>query len=181
MLRTEACRCGVATAAMAKASESVNGPSSDTARCGACGAPLRAFGDCRAVFDELLAREFGDYRYARLHRLTVDTYALQHPEQFMRSAKSFAAHLTGMCAALETEEAAAINRSVQQWLNGVKSLERPLDVPPGKRGTVTVVYAHEAAEPAEYLKRVQEWARSAWAAWASHHDIARRWIALARK
>ena len=167
---------------MAKASESVNVPSSDTAaRCTACGAPVAGLTACRSLFDELIAREFSDYRYARLHRLTVDTYALQHPEEFMRSAKSFVAHLTGACAAMETDQAAAINRSVQQWLNGVKSLERPLDVPPGKRGTVTVVYAHEATEPEEYLRRVQEWAQSAWAAWASHHEIARRWIARARK
>ena len=151
------------------------------ARCEACGAALLGFSDCRAMFDELLAREFGDYRYARLHRLTVDTYALQHPEQYMRSAKSFVAHLTGICAAMETDRAAEINRSVQQWLNGAKSLERPLDVPPGKRGTITVVYAHAATEPQEYLKRVQEWAGSAWTAWASHHEIARRWVALAQK
>ena len=155
--------------------------SGQTVQCEACGAPVADLTACRALFDELIAREFSDYRYARLHRLTVDTYALQHPEQFMRSAKSFVAHLTGMCAAMETDQAAAINRSVQQWLNGVKSLERPLDVPPGKRGIVTIVYAHEAAEPAEYLNRVQEWASSAWAAWATHHEIARRWIVLARK
>lgn len=148
--------------------------------CGQCGAAVAGLDGCRALFDDLLAREFGDYRYARLHRLMVDTYALQHPEQYMRSAKSFAAHLTGMCAAMETPEAAAINRAVQQWLNGPKPIDRPADVPAGQRGDVTIVYVHEAAEPDEYLRRVQEWARSAWAAWASHHARAREWIALAR-
>jgi hypothetical protein len=152
----------------------------DPPRCEACGAPVAGVDGCRALFDELLAREFGDYRFARLHRLMVDTYALQHPEQYMKSAKSFAAHLTGMCAAMETQDAAVVNRSVQQWLGGPKQMERPADVPPGQRGELTIVHVHEALEPDEYLRRIKEWARSTWAAWASHHALAREWIALAR-
>jgi hypothetical protein len=149
--------------------------------CESCGAAAAGLAACRSLFDELLAREFGDYRYARLHRLMVDTYALQHPEEYMRSAKSFAAHLTGMCAAMETEDAAAINRTVQQWLNGPRQIERPADVPAGQRGAVTITYVHDTSEPDEYLQRIQEWARSTWSAWASHHALARGWIALARK
>ena len=149
--------------------------------CESCGAAAAGLAACRSLFDELLAREFGDYRYARLHRLMVDTYALQHPEEYMRSAKSFAAHLTGMCAAMETEDAAAINRAVQQWLNGPRQIERPADVPAGQRGAVTITYVHDTSEPDEYLQRIQEWARSTWSAWASHHALARGWIALARK
>src|ERR1700688_1721358 len=34
---------------------------------------------CWAAYGEVLAREYRDYRLARLHRLTVDTYAVQHP------------------------------------------------------------------------------------------------------
>jgi predicted SnoaL-like aldol condensation-catalyzing enzyme len=152
-----------------------------TSRCESCGAAVAGLDGCRPLLDELIAREFGDYRYARMHRLTVDTYALQHPEHYMRSAKSFVAHLTGMCAAMETGDAAAINRSVQQWLNGPKAIERPLDVPRGQRGDLTIVHVHEATTPDDYLRRVQEWARSTWSAWASHHALAREWIALARK
>jgi len=37
----------------------------------------------------MIAREFGDFRYAREHRLTVDAYSLQHPDEYMRSAKSY--------------------------------------------------------------------------------------------
>ncbi len=42
-------------------------------------------------------------RFARYHRIVVDVYALQHPERYGRSAKSFAAHLTGLCAWIENE------------------------------------------------------------------------------
>jgi hypothetical protein len=148
-------------------------------QCEACGAPVAGLAACRSLFDDVIAREFSDYRYARLHRLTVDTYALQHPEQFMRSAKSFVAHLTGMCAAMETEQAAAINRAVQQWLNGPKPIERPADVPAGQRGAITIVDVHAVADPNEYLRRIREWARSAWDAWSTHHALAREWIRLA--
>jgi hypothetical protein len=48
------------------------------ARCPECGAPVDR-STCQSLFDEILAREFGDFRYGRTHRLTVDTYSLQHP------------------------------------------------------------------------------------------------------
>ena len=65
-------------------------------RCPECGADVRGGrAGCQQLCDEVLAREFGDYRYAREHRLTVDAYSLQHPDEYMRSAKSYAAHLTG--------------------------------------------------------------------------------------
>jgi uncharacterized protein DUF5946 len=148
-------------------------------QCDGCGAPVAGVAGCRTLFDELLAREFGNYRFARFHRLMVDTYALQHPEQYMRSAKSFAAHLTGMCAAMEGDDAASVNQSVQQWLNGPKKIDRPADIPAGERGALTITYVHETTEPDEYLRRIQQWARSTWSAWASHHALAREWIALA--
>lgn len=95
-------------------------------RCAACGAVVpEGMPDCRSLFHEILAKEFGDYRYGILHRLTVDTYSLQHPEQYMRSGKSFAAHLTGLCAAMESDGPVAIHRAVQRWLSGPKVIPRP--------------------------------------------------------
>ena len=150
------------------------------ARCKACGASLPEGTDCQGLFDEILAREFGDFRYGRLHRLTVDTYSLQHPERYMRSGKSFAAHLTGMCAALDGDLPHDINRSVQQWLNGPQRIPRPNEPPPGRRGELTIEYVLGAADPEEHLDRVTEWARSTWSAWSSCHDLARQWIDRAR-
>src|SRR5678809_222167 len=103
--------------------------------CPQCGAPVpggRA--GCQRLFDEVLAREFGDYRYGREHRLTVDCYALQHPAEYMRSAKSYAAHPTGVYAALEGDGTADVNRAVQKWLNGPQAFERPDHPAPHQRG-----------------------------------------------
>jgi hypothetical protein len=128
------------------------------------------------VFDEILAREFGDYRYARLHRLTVDAYSLQHPAEYMRSAKSYAAHLTGMYAALELNAAAGTNRAVQEWLNGPRALPRPGEPPAQQRGGLTVIHVYEAADFEDHLRRVREWALSTWEAWRAYHHLARQWI-----
>src|SRR5215210_8669248 len=83
--------------------------------CGAAAAGGRA--GCLKLFEEVIAREFSDYRYGKVHRLTVDAYSLQHPERYMRSGKSFAAHLTGIYAALESEDALAVNQRMRKWLS----------------------------------------------------------------
>jgi hypothetical protein len=34
---------------------------------------------CWLLYSEVLAREYGDFRYTPAHQLTVDAYAVQHP------------------------------------------------------------------------------------------------------
>ena len=146
------------------------------ASCPECGAPVAGGREaCQRLFDEVLAREFGDYRYARLHRLTVDCYSLQHPAEYMRSAKSYAAHLTGICAALE-DDAAQTNRAVQRWLNGPNVFLRPGDPAPQQRGALTILHVHAATDPEDHLRRIREWALSTWEAWRGYHHVARQWV-----
>lgn len=146
--------------------------------CESCGAAVEGGkAACLKLFEEILAREFGDYRYGRVHRLTVDAYSLQHPDEYMRSGKSFAAHLTGMCVALESrdvEEAQGVNRTVQKWLSTNPGVEKPGI--PEWRGGLTVAHVHAAADAEEHVSRVREWARDVWGAWAGHHELARRLI-----
>jgi Family of unknown function (DUF5946) len=98
--------------------------------CEDCGAVVgQGKAGCLELFEEILAREFSDYRYGRLHRLTVDAYSLQHPDAYMRSGKSFAAHLTGICAVFEYEETLAINQEVQKWLSTNPKVEKPAQIP----------------------------------------------------
>jgi hypothetical protein len=143
-------------------------------RCPECGVQGGRAG-CQQLFDEVLAREFGDYRYAREHRLMVDTYSLQHPDEYMRSAKSYAAHLTGAYVALEHGAVAEANRAILEWLNGSKPLQRPDQPAPHQRGSLTIRHVHVAADPEDHIRRVREWAASAWAAWAAYRDIAKQW------
>ena len=169
-------------------------PECKTTTCPDCGVPLIAGLTCRDLFDQLLAREFADPRYFGVHRLTVDTYSLQHPAQFMESAKSFVAHLTGMHVAMEARgsvpsaavpsaavpgRAERINRAVQQWLSRPRELERPTEPPPLARGDVHIGSVLAAATPAEHAEAVEAWARSTWAAWREHHGRARSWTRTA--
>jgi hypothetical protein len=145
--------------------------------CSECGATApQGREGCRELFDAVLAKEFGDYRFARMHRLTVDVYALQHPAEYMRSAKSYAAHLTGMYAALELSASAEINRAVQQWLNGSSRFPRPGNPGPRQRGALTISHVLEAVDADDHRRRVHEWAQSVWEAWRAYHDLARRWV-----
>ena len=162
-------RMGVMEVAMT-APESKNRSNDVCEDCGAVVAEGKA--GCLKIFEEILAREFSDYRYGRIHRLTVDAYSLQHPNEYMRSGKSFAAHLTGMCAALEGEDALTTNQVVQKWLSTNPHVEKPANIPE-RRGSLNITYIHGAADADEHVGRVREWAGGVWGAWSEHHDLAR--------
>jgi uncharacterized damage-inducible protein DinB len=124
--------------------------------------------------------EFSDCRYAGIHRLTVDTYSLQHADPYMISAKSFAAHLTGMCCAMEHDGDHHLLRTLQQWLSGKREdLEKPpllQDV-----GELTIAHILDAPDAAEHERLVREWASNVWNAYAVYHDLARDWIDTAKR
>jgi hypothetical protein len=127
------------------------------------------------MFDELLALHFSDVAYFTVHRLFVDTYALQHPERYCASAKSLAAHLTGLCWALEHGGNRAVGgEALRAWLDGTPRLQKP-EIP-SFRGSLTVADALPASGPAAHVQGVVLWARSTWEAYASLHATARGWI-----
>src|ERR1044072_6155376 len=93
----------------------------------------------------------------------------------MRSGKSFAAHRTGAWGALEHEDAQALNQAVQKWLSTNPRIEKPAHLPE-RRGVLNITYVHSAPDADEHVKRVREWARDVWGAWAEHHALAGRLI-----
>jgi hypothetical protein len=97
----------------------------------------------------------------------------------MRSAKSYAAHLTGMYAALEGGGATETNQAVLRWLDGPRVFPRPAEPAPRLRGALTVTHVHEATDPEDHVRRVHAWALSTWEAWRDFHHVARQWIAQA--
>ena len=149
--------------------------------CEDCGAVVaQGKTGCLKLFEEVIAREFSDYRYGKIHRLTVDAYSLQHPGRYMRSGKSFAAHLTGIYAALESPDAVAVNRKMRKWLNANPKIEKPAGIP-RCRGKLTITFVQSAACADEHNERVREWAREVWSAWSEHHALAKRLIDEAAK
>lgn len=163
--------------------------SNEIKRCFPCGAPvpeqdgpthryMASSPGCWAVYGEVLAREYEDVRYAANHRLTVDAYAVQHPGEPGRQAlRSVCLHLCSLHLVLEravppqraTEMLASLaERDDYTWLE-----------PPPSTGAVTVADVHAAVDPFDHLARVEDWARSAWAAWRRHHATIRAWVAAA--
>ncbi len=88
-----------------------------TEKCISGGAPVSGGSEgCQLLFDEVIAREFKDFRYGIVLRMTVDAYLLQHQERYIRSFSSHAAHLTGLCWAFEYDGSRRIGKLIRNWL-----------------------------------------------------------------
>ena len=123
----------------------------------------------------MLAREYGDPAYFRLHQLTVDAYVVQHPgEPERRTVQSLALHLITLCLVLERRADPAAGPTVHRRLAG-RATFHWLE-PPASRGRLTVADVRRARSAAEHAAAVEEWARDVWGAWKPHHAVVRGWI-----
>jgi hypothetical protein len=145
--------------------------------CAECGLRTPAGGaDCAGLRDLLFARDFEQPAlYWQYHRLAVDSYCVQH-SPYVRSAKSLAAHLCGLCVAMERGNDQALLGGIHEWL----STNPPLDKPelPSSRGALTIGHVSGLGDPVLYGRAVGEWARSAWDAYRELQPLAREWLIL---
>jgi hypothetical protein len=142
--------------------------------CRDCGLTVSDEGpDCQAMFDELCTRQPGaPFTYA-VRRMLVDTYCLQHPDRYCASAKSLAAHLTGLHCAMEHHSQPSVLEAQRRWLDGKPPLEKP--ALPAFRGSLTLADAYRAEDAVSLVAAVERWARSTWQAYATLHAVARGW------
>jgi hypothetical protein len=136
---------------------------------------------CWAAFGEVLAREYSDPSYSRVHRLTVDAYAVQHPGRpSPQSIQSVALHLISLCLTLEqgiddmftatdSIRAAAETKHRFRWLP-----------PPPSLGAITIADVVGSSNGEDHERRVRVWAAAAWTAWSEHHGVIRGWLPKAR-
>jgi CTP:molybdopterin cytidylyltransferase MocA len=132
---------------------------------------------CWAAFGELLAREFQDQAYGRIHRHTVDVYTVQHPgEDDRRQRQSVAIHLIGLCHWLEHGlDAQRVIAATQTMLKAGHPDWPWLEPPTGYEMTVRDVLTAETGE--EHERLVRRWGETTWEAWGAHHGLVRRWSA----
>ena len=111
----------------------------------------------------------------RVHRLTVDAYAVQHPGVDTPQARnSVGIHLSRLL--LLFERGWSIDRAnASMAAITAKKHDYPWLIPPADPGPLTVLHPLTATSPEDHADRVQEWARSVWQAWSGHHATARRW------
>jgi hypothetical protein len=146
--------------------------------CASCGAVVEGGTDgCVALMHQLMAQAQADARYGRWYRLAFDAFCLQHPERHCVSAKSYAAHLMGLCHGLEHDQWADSYWLIPRWLNTPRALAKPDAVT--KRGTITVLDVQGAPTPEEHGRLVQAWAENVWSAYRTQQTLARGWLAQA--
>jgi uncharacterized protein DUF5946 len=142
--------------------------------CEGCGLVVDGGTDgCQSLFDELRSRQLVASTY-EIQRLTVDTYCMQHPDRYCVSAKSLAAHLTGLCWALEYSGHPSGLKALQRWLDGHPRIEKP--ALPSFRGALTVADVSAAPDPEVRAAAIGRWAQSTWDAYSALQPIARRWV-----
>ena len=146
--------------------------------CPACGAELGGRAGCQAAFDSLSARSYESPARGAMHNMLVDTYAVQHPEEYGVSQKSYIRHLYALGVLLEFPGDARLYWATPQ--SG-----KPVPAPPKpplltSRGTLTIAGALAAADDQAYQRIVREWAEDVWRAYAPQHDLYRNYLAAVR-
>ena len=136
---------------------------------------------CWAAYGEVLAREYADPTlFARVHRRTVDTYAVQHPGQpSPQSIQSVALHLVSLCLVLEHGATPHEARVALQEGTHTKARYVWLSPPPSL-GAITVADVCLATAPAAHEEAVRRWAGAVWSAWSPHHAAVRAWLPKVR-
>lgn len=136
---------------------------------------------CWACFGDVLAREYGDLAYHRVHRLTVDAYAVQHPGRpSQQTIRSVALHLISLCAIFE--QGVDLKRATKVIAHATRDRDRFVWLtPPASLGALTVADVEPARDPDEHARLVRAWAESAWNAWAPHHPTIRTWLGQVTK
>ena len=110
--------------------------------------------------------------------MLVDTYAMQHPEEYGVSDKSYIRHLFALGALIQHPDDQRF-----YWATPVKG--KPVPAPPKpplltQRGTITVAHPLAAADDAAYVQAVREWAANVWQAYAPQHELAQAYAAAVR-
>ena len=130
---------------------------------------------CWALFGEVLAREYSDFRYASVHQFTVNAYAAQHPGVPSRqSIQSVAVHLISLHLMLERSYASRKATKAIQQATSLEGVFEWLD-PPESLGAVTIEHVHVAQDATAHHARVREWAA---AVWSGTTKRCRRWASL---
>jgi hypothetical protein len=153
-------------------------PGPAAAVCPECAAPgVGGQAGCQALHDQLALLAYANLPIAAQNTLAFDAYCMQHIEPYCHSAKSYAAHLTRLCCGMERGGDPIVYAAIQRWLNGPIALDRPAVL--AQRGDITIASLLPATTPGELALLMGQWSASVWAAYASQHELARRWIALA--
>ena len=131
---------------------------------------------CWHEFGKLLAIEYSTEALMQTHRLSVDTYAVQHPGGHSRQAvQSVGLHLARLIVQLEQPMPPIETNDVMLGFSKRKATLRHLEPP--NAFTLTIADLAPFVGSNSHKMKLQEWARSTWNDWQQHHQYVRDWIA----
>lgn len=135
---------------------------------------------CWDRYGKILAREYSDPALLPTHRLSVDTYAVQHPGDGSRRAiQSVGLHLARLMLQLEAPHSPTETNDVMLGLGKHKTTLPRLSAPTTFQVTVCDVPLDATVE--DHILAVRRWARHTWDDWSESHDFIRRWTADVRR
>lgn len=177
--------CGKSRTTISKTRPLTNGTMSTTEPCPGCGAPfpneegpvhryMIGSAACWRRYGVVLGHEYSDLALSAIHRLSVDTYAVQHPGGRSRQAiQSVGLHLARLMVLLSSPVSPREANDVMLRLGKRKAdlayLERPATF------SMTVADVVPFAGTARHSEQVELWARSTWQDWAAHHTYITTW------
>lgn len=155
--------------------------------CPGCGVDLESFDGpthaymtsspaCFELFTNVLAFEYSDAALLATHRLTVDTYAVQHPGTggSRRQIQSVGLHLVRLCVQLASPLPPKETNDVM--LGCARHKQTFVFLEPPDRFSMTVVDVAPYAGGTKHAGKVREWAARTWNDWAKHHSYIHGWI-----
>lgn len=130
---------------------------------------------CWRVYGELLAAEYGDVALMQTHRLSVDTYAVQHPGDRSRPAiQSVGLHLSRLMLQQENEALPKETNAVMLRFGAHKASLEWLEPP--QSFSMTVADMEPFIGGSRHADAVRDWAAKTWADWKEHHGYIRDWV-----
>ncbi len=130
--------------------------------------------ECFRLYGEILSREYSDRRYWSVHRLTVDTYAIQHPGHGdPRVRQSVSIHLVSLYLTLARNAPEKTCIAALRELSARPKGSYPVLTPRPDAYELTVSDVYKTRSPEEYRETVRQWAQETWDAWSPYHGYVR--------
>lgn len=130
---------------------------------------------CWARYGAVLEREYSTPELMYTHRLSVDSYAVQHPgNNDPRARYSVGLHLARLMLQVENNSQPEETNNMMLGLSAAKDSLSQLEPPVSFDMTVADIPLVEGNE--SHVIAVRAWAAESWHAWKEHHDYIKAWV-----
>jgi hypothetical protein len=132
---------------------------------------IGALPECWSIFNEILAKEFSDPEYFKVHRITVDAYCASHigDQNDRRARQSANLHLMALYLMFEEKKE---GKDILSFLK--KMTETKRDWPPllqrDHSQWLTVKDVIQARDAFSHSIRITEWGNSVWESYMDCHS-----------